>query len=176
MIKDAMSSYEAGTRGWRWIKFKKEYRQELADTFDLAVVGAMHGRGMRAGAYGSLLVAAFDPRANRYESFTKVGAGFGDAELAQLPKLLKPYRLAGKHRLVESGMKADVWFEPVLVLAVTGAQLTVSPVHAVARQRVKKGGPGLALSPISPLAAGQIARTGDDRTGDLRSVPSLPRR
>jgi len=87
-----------------------------------------------------LLVAAFDPRANRYESFTKVGAGFGDAELVQLPKLLKPYQLAGKHRLVESGMKADVWFEPALVLEVTGAQLTVSPIHAGARQRVKKGG------------------------------------
>ncbi len=140
VIKDAQSPYEAGTRGWHWIKYKKEYRTELADTFDLVVVGGMHGRGMRGGTFGSLLVAAFNPTTNRYESFTKVGAGFTDVELARLPKLLKPYRLSAKHRLVETGVKADVWFEPALVMELTGAQLTVSPVHAVARERVKKGG------------------------------------
>ncbi len=140
MVKDAASPYEAGTRGWHWIKFKKEYRAALADTFDLVVVGAMHGRGGRGGTYGSLLVAAFDPGANRYESFTKVGAGFGNAELARLPKLLRPYRLPSKHRLVDTGVKADVWFEPALVMEVTGAQITVSPVHAVAREKVKEGG------------------------------------
>lgn len=140
VIKDAQSPYEAGTRGWRWIKYKREYRTELADTFDLVVVGAMHGRGMRAGTFGSLLVAAFNPQTNKYESFTKVGSGFSDTELAQLPKLLKPYRLPAKHRLVETGVKADVWFEPALVMEVTGAQLTVSPVHTVAKDKVKKGG------------------------------------
>jgi DNA ligase-1 len=140
VIKDAQSPYEAGTRGWRWIKYKREYRKELADTFDLVVVGGMYGRGMRAGTFGSLLVAAFNPQTNRYESFTKVGAGFSDAELARLPKLLRPYRLPAKHRLVETSVKADVWFEPALVMEVTGAQLTVSPIHTVARAEVKKGG------------------------------------
>ena len=140
MIKDAQSPYEAGTRGWRWIKYKKEYCKGLADTFDLVVVGGMFGRGMRSGKFGSLLVAAFNPKTNRYESLTKVGAGFSDAELARLPKLLKSYKLPEKHRLVETGVKADVWFKPALVMEVTGAQLTVSPVHAVAKQLVKKGG------------------------------------
>jgi DNA ligase-1 len=42
--------------------------------------------------------------------------------------------------LAETGVKADVWFEPALVLEMTGAALTVSPVHAVARERVKQGG------------------------------------
>jgi DNA ligase-1 len=37
-------------------------------------------------------------------------------------------------------MTADVWFEPVTVMEVTGAQLSVSPVHRVAKERVKKGG------------------------------------
>lgn len=140
MIKDAQSPYEAGTRGWRWIKYKKEYCKGLADTFDLVVVGGMFGRGMRAGKFGSLLVAAFNPKTNRYESVTKVGAGFSDAELARLPKLLKSYKLPAKHRLVETEVKADVWFKPALVMEVTGAQLTVSPIHAVAKEHVKKGG------------------------------------
>jgi DNA ligase-1 len=140
MIKDALSHYEAGTRGWHWIKYKKEYCKGLADTFDLVVVGGMFGRGMRAGTLGSLLVAAFNPKRNRFETVTKVGAGFSDAELARLPKLLKPYELSNKHRLVETRVKADVWFKPARVMELTGAQLTVSPVHAVAKDRVGKGG------------------------------------
>ncbi len=43
MIKDALGPYEAGTRGWRWIKYKKEYCKGLADTFDLVVVGECLG-------------------------------------------------------------------------------------------------------------------------------------
>jgi DNA ligase-1 len=140
MVKDAQSPYEAGTRGWRWMKYKKEYRKGLADTFDLVVIGGIYGQGLRTGTFGSLLVAAFNPQTNRYESLTKVGAGFSDAELARLPKLLKSYQLSGKHHLVATDVKADVWFKPALVMEVMGAQLTVSPVHAVARDRVKKGG------------------------------------
>jgi DNA ligase-1 len=140
VIKDAQSVYEAGTRGWHWIKYKKDYKEGLADTFDVVVIGGLYGKGGRAGTYGSLLVAAFDPETNKYYSFTKVGSGFSDEELKRLPKLLRPYRRRDQHPLVETGMQADVWFDPAQVMEVTGAQLTVSPVHAVAKERVKKGG------------------------------------
>jgi DNA ligase-1 len=140
VMKDAHSGYEPGARGWRWIKFKREYQTELADTFDLVVVGGMYGAGRRAGTYGSLLGAAFDQQANKFYSLTKVGAGFTDKALAQLPTMLEPYRLPHKHRLVETGMTADVWFEPVCVMEVRGAELTVSPVHTTAREVLKKGG------------------------------------
>jgi DNA ligase-1 len=140
VVKDAASAYEAGKRGWHWIKYKKEYREELTDTFDLVVVGGTYGQGRRAGTYGSLLLVAFDPTTNKFSSFTKVGAGFTDEELQRLPRLLRSYRRSSKDRLVEAGMKADVWFDPALVMEVTGAQLTVSPVHAVARDKIKKGG------------------------------------
>jgi DNA ligase-1 len=66
VIKSAESPYQAGKRGWFWIKFKKEYQKQLADTFDLVVVGAIHGKGHRAGSYGSLLLASFDPATNTY--------------------------------------------------------------------------------------------------------------
>ena len=140
VLKDAHSGYEPGARGWRWIKFKKEYQTELADTFDLVIVGGMYGAGRRADTYGSLLGAAFDPQSNKFYSLTKVGAGFPDKVLAQLPTMLEPYRLPHKHRLVETGMTADVWFEPARVMEVRGAELTVSPVHTVARETLKKGG------------------------------------
>lgn len=139
MIKSADSPYLAGKRGWFWIKFKREYRKELADTFDLVIVGAMHGKGYRAGSYGSLLLAAFDPATNTYPSLTKVGAGFFDAIPKRLPTILKPYIIRHKHHLVDTHVAADVWFEPVKVVEV-GADLTVSPVHTVGHRSVKRGG------------------------------------
>ena len=55
--------YQAGARGWLWIKLKRDYRTELADTVDLVVVGAYAGRGRRRGTYGAVLLAAYDPEA-----------------------------------------------------------------------------------------------------------------
>jgi DNA ligase 1 len=140
VIKSAAGTYQAGKRGWLWIKYKREYQKQLADTFDLVVVGALRGKGYRAGSYGSLLLASFDPTTNKFYTLTKVGAGFSDQVLRSLPKLLKSYIVNEKHRLVETGIKADVWFEPIKVVEIAGAELTVSPVHTVARNRLKTGG------------------------------------
>ena len=140
MIKDYNGIYQTGTRGWLWIKFKKEYKKELADTFDLVVVGGLYGSGRRARTYGSLLVASYDPKTNKYYSFTKVGAGFTDKDLAQLPKLLDKYKLDKKYKLVETNMEVDVWFEPKVVMEVSGAEITISPVHTVAKDKIKRGG------------------------------------
>lgn len=140
MIKDAGSIYQAGVRGWNWIKFKKDYKKELADTFDLVVVGALYGTGKRAGTYGSLLLASFDPKTNKYYTFTKVGAGFTDEDLKNLPQKLNKYKIKEKHRLVETNIDADVWFEPKLVMEVEGAEITISPIHTVAQDKIKSGG------------------------------------
>jgi len=102
------------------------------------VVGAIRGKGHRAGSYGSLLLASFDPATNRYYSLTKVGAGFSDKLLRSLPRILKPYVIREKHRLVDTGMTANVWFEPVKVVEVAGAELTISPVHSVAHHLVPR--------------------------------------
>lgn len=140
VIKNAQSNYQAGTRGWNWIKYKKDYKKELTDTFDLVVVGGIYGSGRRGGSYGSLLAAAYDPETNKYYSFTKVGAGFTDKDLVMLPKILNKYKIKEKHRLVETNMEVDVWFEPAIVIEVSGADITISPVHTVAKNKIKKGG------------------------------------
>lgn len=158
VVKGAVGPYQAGHRGWGWIKFKKEYQKELADTFDVAVVGALYGKGSRAGNYGSLLVAAFDPKTNKYYSFTKVGAGLSDRLLHSLPKILKPYIIPHKHRLVETKMRMDVWFEPAIVIEISGADLTVSPVHTVAHAKVKTGGIALRFP--------RFLRIRDDKTAE----------
>ncbi|MEL9940699.1 MAG: ATP-dependent DNA ligase [Ignisphaera sp.] len=133
------SVYQAGVRGWLWIKYKRDYKSELTDTVDLVVVGAFHGRGKRSGTYGALLLAAYDPDTDRFVTVCKVGTGFTDEELAQLPRKLEPYKLPHKHPRVDSDIDADVWFEPALVMEVTGAELTLSPVHTCCKGWVKPG-------------------------------------
>ncbi|MEM1756641.1 MAG: ATP-dependent DNA ligase, partial [Candidatus Bathyarchaeia archaeon] len=85
------SIYQAGARGWLWIKYKRDYKSEMTDTVDLVVVGAFHGRGKRAGTYGALLLAAYNPKNDTFETVTKCGTGFTDEDLAKLPEILNKH-------------------------------------------------------------------------------------
>jgi DNA ligase-1 len=136
--------YQAGARGWQWIKLKRDYRTELSDTLDLVVVGALAGRGRRAGIYGALLLAAYDPQADRFQTVCKCGTGFSDADLAALPARLAPLARPEPPARVDARRRADVWFEPGLVVEVLGAELTLSPTHTAGWGRVKADA-GLAL-------------------------------
>ncbi|MEW6189009.1 MAG: ATP-dependent DNA ligase [Actinomycetota bacterium] len=136
--------YQAGARGWLWIKYKREYKSEMTDTVDLVVVGAFHGRGKRAGTYGALLLAAYDPERDIFLTVTKCGTGFTDKDLAELPDKLEKYRISHKHPRVDSLIEADVWFTPGLVLETIGAEITLSPVHTCAWNKIRKES-GLAI-------------------------------
>lgn len=138
------SAYRAGARGYWWIKYKRDYTAGLMDTIDGVVVGAFQGRGRRAGRYGAFLLAVYDPTQDRFESFTKVGSGFDDAQLAEMPTRLRPWESTERPPGVESGISPDRWFRPGLVLEVRGAELTLSPVHPAALGAVRAGA-GLAL-------------------------------
>lgn len=132
------SVYKAGARGFLWIKYKKDYTSALVDTFDLAVVGAFYGMGKRAGAYGALLMAAFDPDSGTWCTTCKLGTGFDDAFLAGLPDMMAPYLSDTKPSSVSSGMEPDVWFIPGVVLEVSAADISISPIHTAALGRVKE--------------------------------------
>jgi DNA ligase-1 len=123
------AQYQAGARGWQWIKLKRDYRSELSDTLDLVVVGGLAGGGRRAGMYGAMLLAVYDPAGERFQTICKCGTGFSDAELAGLPARLAPLARAQRPAQVDSLWAADVWFEPTLVVEVLAAELTVSPHH-----------------------------------------------
>jgi len=128
--------YEAGARGWKWIKYKRDYKSEMMDTVDLVVIGAFHGRGRRSGTYGALLVAAYNPDKDVFESVCKVGSGFTDTQLAELPRILEPYIMKQKPHNVDTEMEPDVWVEPKLVIEVLGAEITLSPVHTCGKEMV----------------------------------------
>src|SRR2546426_398298 len=144
MAKALDSTYEAGARGYQWIKFKKEYSAALSDTIDLVIVGAFAGRGKRVGSYGALLVAAYDEQEDLFRTTCKLGTGFDDETLLALPEKLKAARRDRKPVRVDSRLEADIWFEPTTVLEVRGAELTVSPIHTAAWGAVRPGA-GLAI-------------------------------
>ncbi len=138
------SVYQAGARGWLWIKYKRDYKSEMTDTIDLVVVGAFHGRGKRGGTYGALLLAAYNPEEDTFETVTKCGTGFTDKDLAKLPKMMKKHETLHKSSRVNSTLEADVWFEPKVVIEVIGAEITLSPIHTCAMDAIRKGS-GLAI-------------------------------
>jgi len=146
MVKSvgADSVYKAGARGFHWIKYKREYKSEMTDTVDMAVVGAFAGRGKRAGTYGALLLASYNEREDIFETVCKCGTGFTDEDLKRLPDLLRPHIIGHIHARVRSKITPDVSFTPSIVLEVMGAEITLSPVHTCEQNAVRQGS-GLAI-------------------------------
>jgi DNA ligase 1 len=138
------ADYQAGARGWQWIKLKRDYRTELSDTLDLVVVGALFGRGRRRGQYGALLLSTYDPDSDTFPTLCKCGTGFSDADLARLPDRLAPLVHPGPPPRVDARLAADVWFEPGMMIEVLGAELTPSPNHTTGWAQLRDD-TGLAL-------------------------------
>jgi DNA ligase-1 len=135
------SIYRAGARSWLWVKLKASYQSKMVEPVDLVVVGAFHGRGRRAGSYGALLMASYDPDEDRYMTVCKVGSGFTDVDLASLPDMLDKERVEVKPGNVDSLMEAEIWFNPKVVMEILGDEITLSPIHtsAFGRLREKSG-------------------------------------
>jgi DNA ligase-1 len=138
------SVYRAGARGWLWIKFKRDYQKELADSMDLVVIGAFNGHGKRAGVFGALLMASYNEETHAFESVTKLGTGFSDEVLLSLRKMLSELVKDHKPAMIESKMIPDYWIYPQIVMEIQGAEITVSPIHTCAYGKIEADA-GLAL-------------------------------
>ena len=138
------SSYQAGARSWLWIKLKASYTEGLADSVDLVIVGAIHGRGKRTGLYGAILASVYDDMNDTFPTVCKIGTGFTEDMLAEFKERLEAHRIESMNPKVISDIEADVWFEPVEVIEVLGDEITISPTHPAGKGRVK-GDSGLAI-------------------------------
>jgi len=134
------ATYQAGSRSWLWIKLKASYTEGLADSLDLILVGAFHGRGKRTGLYGAFLASVYDPNNGTFPTVCKIGTGFTDEMLVEFKERLDEYKLKTKHPKVTSDMDADVWFEPLKVIEVLGDEITRSQAHPAAREYLKDSG------------------------------------
>ena len=144
MIKHLNSTYRAGIRGSNWLKLKREYQNDLGDSLDLVVIGAFFGKGRRTGKYGTLLLATYNDEEDIFPSICKVGTGFSDEILDQLYQILSPKVTLKKNPRIISDMTADMWFEPELVIEIVASEITQSPIHKTASDKIKEN-TGLAL-------------------------------
>jgi DNA ligase-1 len=125
------SYYRAGARDWKWIKWKESYISTISDTFDLVVIGAYAGKGKRGGMYGALLCAAYNHEKDVYQTVCKLGSGFSDEQLSQLPEKMKDAKIDEKpiRVIVNKKLIPDFWFIPKYVLEVLASEITESPTH-----------------------------------------------
>jgi DNA ligase-1 len=82
-------------------------------------------------------MACYDPESDQFKTVCKVGSGFTEDDFKKLDELLKSHQIDHKHPRVNSILSADMWYEPFLVLEITGAELTLSPVHTCGWDKIK---------------------------------------
>jgi DNA ligase-1 len=134
VAKRPEAPYQAGVRGYQWVKLKRAYQSKLRDTVDLVIVGYLRGRGRRASlGIGSLLGAVYDPRRDRFRTVAKIGSGLTDQAWKELRRRLDRTRLKSRPRQVDALLTPDVWVEPRHVVEVLADEITRSPSHTCGR-------------------------------------------
>jgi DNA ligase-1 len=130
VAKDLNSIYQAGARGWNWIKLKKSYEGKLSDTVDVVIVGYFYGKGQRKDwKIGAFLCAVYDKDEDNFKTIAKVGSGLTEEQSKWYYNLLKEIELKEKHPKVISNIEPDVWVEPKYVITVMADEITKSPIH-----------------------------------------------
>ena len=169
MGKRLDAPYTAGSRNFNWVKLKRSYKGQLADTIDVVIVGYFYGRGARAElGIGALLTAVYDPSSDTFKTVSKVGSGFSEEEWISLKKMLDEIKLDHKHARVDSLITPDVWVEPKYVITVSADEITRSPLHTAGKTGDE---PGYALR--FPRAVGFVRL--DKRPEDANTVEEILR-
>ncbi|HKP51614.1 MAG TPA: ATP-dependent DNA ligase [Chloroflexia bacterium] len=136
-------TYDAGKRGFNWIKMKRSYQTLLRDTVDCVIVGYYYGKGRRAAwGLGSLLVSVYDKAADAFPTVTRVASGFSEEGWQEICKRLEADRIEHPDPRVVAVINPDVWVVPRYVLELQADEVTRSQMHAAGKQ---DGMPGYAL-------------------------------
>jgi DNA ligase-1 len=167
IAKDLNAEYVAGARKFAWIKLKRSYKGELADTTDLVVVGYLLGKGRRAKfEFGGLLCAVYDEKEDMFKTIAKIGSGFSEEQMMELEKILSKIKVDKKPARVDSLMEPDFWVDLKYVITVSADEITRSPIHTCGK---KKDGIGYALR--FPRMVGGIRE--DKKPEDATSVEEI---
>jgi len=120
------SVYQAGNRGYLWIKLKGLEGGKLKDSVDVVLVGAFYGRGRRKGVYGTYIGAVYDSENDAFEAFTRIASGWTDEIMESLMKDVKKYEVKRKPINVKCEDTPDVWITPEIVIEIIGDEITIS--------------------------------------------------
>ncbi len=145
VIKKIDAPYEAGSRGFHWIKFKRSQRGELEDTIDAVVMGYYYGRGKRNEfGIGAFLIGVRSQGGDGFTTIAKVGTGLTDEEWREMKE--RADKVAVKNKpdtyTLSKEMAPDIWMRPDIVVEIEADEITRSPIHTAAPD---KDGKGLAL-------------------------------
>ncbi|HEY0069834.1 MAG TPA: ATP-dependent DNA ligase [Chloroflexia bacterium] len=136
-------TYEAGKRGFNWIKMKRSYQTLMRDTVDCAIVGYYYGKGRRASwGIGSLLVSVYDKANDTLPTITRVASGLSDEGWKDLCRRLDADRIEHPDPRVLSVITPDIWVVPRLVVELQADEVSRSQMHPAGRT---DSGPGYAL-------------------------------
>ena len=145
VVKNLEAPYEAGARGFHWIKLKatsaalatlrgsaKKTRTQVLDTIDCVVMGAYKGRGKRTQfGIGGLLLGI---RGNdgRYYTISRLGTGLSDGEFRETKLRIKKLRAETppKEYVTDKEVTPDIWVKPKLVAEILADEITRSPRHS----------------------------------------------
>ena len=136
IIKDPDSTYEPGTRNYKWIKLKANTVDSLVDTIDVTVMGYYYGKGSRNKfGFGALLVGIWDEEKEEYTSLAKLGSGFTEDNIETLYQQISKLETKNKpnNYNVSKDLFPDVWVEPKLILEIIADEITLSPIHTTAQ-------------------------------------------
>ncbi|MFN4132809.1 MAG: ATP-dependent DNA ligase [Candidatus Hadarchaeales archaeon] len=122
LAKELSSTYRAGRREFAWLKLKP-----VLETLDLVVVGGLYGKGKRAGAFGSYVLAALDEESGRYKTVAKCGSGYTDEDLEELTRMFSPIASKKPHPDVDIELECDTYFEPKFVFETAFEEIQTSP-------------------------------------------------
>jgi DNA ligase 1 len=132
--------YQAGARGYDWVKLKRAYQSRLRDTVDLVLVGYLRGRGRRAAlGIGSLLAAVYDPDRDRFRTVAKIGSGLTASGWKALRARLDSEAARARPARVDSRITPDVWVNPRIVVEVLADEITRSPSHTCGKSGATPG-------------------------------------
>jgi DNA ligase-1 len=132
VMKKLDSKYEAGGRGYSWVKFKREESDDLEDTIDGVILGYYLGKGNRAKfGIGGFLVGLFDPNKDGFVTVCKVGSGPTEEEWQEIKRRADKIKSSEKpsNVEVEKTLIPDVWSKPEIVVVIRADEITVSEVH-----------------------------------------------
>ena len=120
------SVYQAGNRGFLWIKLKGLEGGKLKDSVDVVIVGAFHGKGRRTGVYGTYIGAVYDPISGKFIAFTRFFSGLTDELSESLTKDMEKYIVKKKPINVICEDIPDVWLNPEVTVEIIGDEITIS--------------------------------------------------
>ncbi|CAN8030804.1 unnamed protein product [Ixodes persulcatus] len=138
VLKDPDGVYEPGKR--HWMKVKKDYLEggSMADSADLAVLGAYFGTGNKGGIMSIFLMGCWNPATGRWCTVTKVHGGHDDATLERLQTELEMTKISKQADRVPHWLDVQKPLVPDFVAKdpnntqvweISGAEFTRAEIH-----------------------------------------------